>query len=151
MSNTLPQYEYLACRVTIWNNSSQVLANADIVKSWGKYPKKPITNQAAHTWQDFEMQGRSGAISGCEGSVTYQVSYEPGLGSVKFYYTCPYSGDNEAVPTNNAVGLKLRVYAQISEKCGESGWGTDSSKWGKEGQVPLDGHPLAVLFVVDDA
>ena len=149
--NPSPEYEYLACYVTIWNKSTKALTNAAVEAQWGKYPTLPVTNQSAGTWQSFLMQGRAGAVAGCEGSVTYQVTYEPGYGSAKFYYTCPYSGDNKAIPTNNAVGIKLSVYAQISSICGESGWGTDSSKWGTEGQVPLDGHPLAVLFVVEDA
>ena len=145
-----PLYEYLACYVTVINKSKHKLLNADIVTNWGKYTVRPATN--IESWPKvghriaFTMMGRALATSGCEGSVTYSVG-DVGLGSVKFSYACPYSGDNQAVPTNNSLDLKLEVYARISENYN---WKADGSNWGKEGQVPIDGHPVSILFVVYD-
>jgi hypothetical protein len=41
-----PMYEYLACYVSIWNDSSWPLYDAEVVAKWGKYPtgKRPRTN-----------------------------------------------------------------------------------------------------------
>lgn len=151
VSDFEPLFEYLSCYVTIWNNSSEALTNLVKTNEWGKYMSDPLSNQAPKSWQDFRLAGRDSAWSGCEGSATYRVSYQPGAGSVKFYYTCPYSGDNAATVTNDSFTLKTSVYAAISKKSGESGWGTDKSKWGKEGQVPKSGHPVAILFYIEDA
>lgn len=142
-----PFYEYLACNVTIYNRSSQRLLNADVETNWGKYTTDPITNMTAGTSSSFVMKGRDSSPSGCEGSVEYDVG-DLGLGSVKFFYNCPVDGDNQATPTSNSPVVILSVYSNTEEVWT---WNLENeSTWGKEGQVPNDGHPLNILFVVDD-
>lgn len=141
-----PMFEYLACYVTVMNSSKQRLLNAQVVKNWGKYTTDPITNIEPGVTTKFVMKGRDGAVSGCEGSVTYDVG-DIGLGSVNFSYTCPYSGDNEAVPSNNSPVLILQVYANNNK---DYYWNPNGTGWGDEGQVPNDGNPLSILFVVRD-
>jgi hypothetical protein len=84
-------------------------------------------------------------MAGCEGSVKYTVGSGLGIGSVKFYYTCPLSGDNQAFPTNLAPDIKVSVYGTIAA---DYDW--DTKPWPREGQVPIDGHPLSALFVLED-
>jgi hypothetical protein len=149
-----PEYESFGCYVTIWNRTSKVLSNAQLTDEWGKYTERPFTNLEATQWTWLTLLGRSGSPSGSEGTCQYDVG-EVGFGTVLFKYSCPYSGDNTASTENNGVEVKLSVYAQqgtrqrIGVGAGGFWWATDESNWGQEGIVPIAGHPIAILFVVD--
>ncbi|KYK37063.1 MAG: hypothetical protein HXS48_07200 [Theionarchaea archaeon] len=143
-----PEYEFDACYVTMKNQSTYSLYNADIVQNCGKYTIKPETNMDQESQQYFVMKGRADAAMGCDGSVAYEVG-DIGMGIVTFYYACPYTHDNKASTECSSPVVMLSLYAQIGELNAED-WGDDPSKWGKEGQVPLRGHPLSVLFVIQD-
>lgn len=137
------------CYVTIKNRSAQDLLHVRYGKTTGRYAKKPTSEIASGRECSFHLEGSGSWINpeGSEATITYDVSDDVGLGTVDFYYTDPYLGPNKAeAPTVSPV-IKTSVYAQEGTK---TNWGDDPSKWGKEGQVPVDGHPIAILFVVDD-
>jgi hypothetical protein len=138
--------EYFTCYVTVKNLSSYNLYNGMYEADWGKYTVQPLTNLQAGREHTFIMTGRQWSSSGCEGALTYQVG-EQGMGNIKLYFACPFSDDNKGVPTCNAMDVKLSVFGNIAAN---HSWGYNPAEWGEEGQVPTDGHPLSLLFVVEN-
>jgi hypothetical protein len=147
-STPQPEYEFDACYVTIKNQSNYYLYNAEIVQNCGKYTVNPQTNMDPASEQYFVMKGRVAAAKGCDGSVSYEVG-DTGMGKVTFYYACPYTHDNEASTESSSPVIMLNFYSQIGELTADD-WGDNPDNWGQEGQVPLRGHPLSILFVIQD-
>lgn len=151
--------EYLACYITIYNKSSHRLESGRATAEWGKYTVSPGTQVPPGGSTMVTIMGRENSPSGCEGTCSYTVTGEPGMGGVAFYYTCPMSGDNRATAQANSLAVRCRVYAQIDRRQGmapasdQAGtqWGMDGKNWGTEGSVPGSGYPVSILFVVEDA
>ena len=86
--------------------------------------------------------GRDSAAPGCEGKVEYYVG-NTGLDTVTFNYSCPCTGENKAYCIYNIMGFICKVYAN-NQHAYE--W---KKPYGTEGQVPVKGNPLSVLFVFE--
>ena len=135
--------------VTVINNSKKfTLKNAETQLNWGKWvdnsgnPSNPPTNLAAGGTATFQVEGRNSSSSGSDAAVTYTVwddELNEAAGTIKFSFSCPYSGSNTAACSNSS-SLTYALYTKINS--------TDA--WGNEGAVPESGHPLYVQYTLSD-
>lgn len=155
--------EYFYCKVTIYNRTADggeksiELANVSYQphppedKGYGKWVETPDSNVKPADWAKAFLQGRSATATGAEGEITYDAGFTPGGGKITFAFGCPYGQDN-FVSINNQSRYRTQFYAVIGDRYGiteENGWGRDGwGQYAEEGKVPLEGHPMSILFVV---
>ncbi len=142
------------CQCTVHNTSSHDLINVEYGKEWGKWatpdeePSAPpsVIRAGASGW--WMLTGRQGSASGAEGWVKYQVG---DVGVIQFKFDNPWgSGDNKA-GCDNSSAIEYELYAATKKgDVGKSGPNTNKGDYGKEGQIPLGGSPLSLLWVLSD-
>ena len=129
-----------SCYITIINNSSVELTNAEVGQSYGEYKSRPLTQILAGKRTQFQLADKSGPA----GSTGF-VKYDAAEGVVQFKYDCPWgSSSNELSFDNGGTGLIITLYGE-----NKSGY-LESIPDGKEGQFPSDDHPLSGVFVISD-
>lgn len=145
--DTDPNAHTYGCYVTIKNLSAQPLIHLKYGETTGSYVKNPPSSIGAGTEINFHLQGKGGSEwpEGSEGEITYDISSDAGFGNVILSYTDPYTGSNQAKAQTESPVIRTEVYARVGSI---TKWGDDPAKWGHEGQVPPDGHPISILFVL---
>ena len=142
------------CQCSVKNSSSHDLVNVEYGKEWGKWatpdesPSAPPSIIKAGETGWWMLTGRQGSASGAEGWVKYQVG---DVGVIQFKFDNPWgAGDNKASCDNSSAVLYQQYAVTKKPDVGKTGANTDPSNYGKEGQVPLGGSPLSVLWVVSN-
>lgn len=136
--------------ITILNNCTATnMQNGSDTTAWGHWESGPPTNIDSKSNGTAQEQDSAGASAGSEGTLHYDFSGLNG-GTIKFAFGCPYGSQNNYFNVTNNSQYKYEKYAvSKKKKMGLSKWG-EKSTWGKEGNIPGDGHPLSVLIVISD-
>ena len=133
-----------SCYVVIDNKSSvDIQIRSEFIK-WGRWEPEPESAIRAGSAMYCRLEDKAGP-GGSEGQVEYQFADG---GTILFYFECPFRLDNEVKVTNESARI-VDVYAksEVAYKSLED-W---SGHKGTKGNIPYKGHPLSVLFVVQDA
>lgn len=131
-----------SCYVTVYNDTSYILAWTHEHASYGYWKKEPEGTQPGDSEVTYVLADSTG-IDGSGGSAEFQVFNQ----EVKLTFACPYgSSDNEATySSQGTASVNIAVYANTTPNFN---WGTNPANWGEEGSIPSSGHPLSILYVL---
>lgn len=146
--------------VTILNLSKTPLTNGDgfvTAGTWEAELPHNIANEGA--WAAGSVRDSDGP-TGTTGGFNYHMGYGDKVPKLSGRFNCPVGvigpSDNSASLYADKAKFKLSLYAVSNTYRAKIGatadgcWSLDRCNWGPENHVPQSGHPLSVLYVIED-
>ncbi|BBH38721.1 hypothetical protein myaer102_12260 [Microcystis viridis NIES-102] len=133
-----------SCYVTIINRTNTTLTLTSQQNDCGSYNPAVLPPQISAQGGQVFFALKGGLAGGTEGTVTYSVLGKGKL--ITFSYSCPPVSDNNISVPFNQSSFTVNYYGTNQT----INWNPDGSNWGPANNFPTRGHPLFVLFVVNE-